>query len=59
MEQSSEARSNGRNLVVEMRNQVIKEINEAERDLRKVQAVLADFDEETIRIIRANAGLDD
>jgi hypothetical protein len=59
MEQSSEARSNGRNLVIEMRNQVIKEIDEAERDLRKVQAVLGDFDEETIRIIRANAGLDD
>lgn len=59
MEQSSEARSNGRNLVVEMRNQVIKEIEEAERDLQRVQAVLADFDEETVRIIRANAGLDD
>lgn len=59
MEQSSDARSKGRNLVIEMRNQVIKKIEEAERDLRKVQAVLADFDEETVRIIRANAGLDD
>ena len=59
MEQSSEARSDGRNLVVEMRSQVIKEIDEAERDFQKVQAVLADFDEETVRIIRVNAGLDD
>lgn len=59
MEQSSDARSKGRNLVIEMRNQVIKKIEEAERDLRKVQAVLVDFDEETVRIIRANAGLDD
>jgi hypothetical protein len=59
MEQSSKARSGGRNLVVEMRNQVLKEIKEAERDLQKVHRVLGDFDEETVRIIRANAGLDE
>jgi hypothetical protein len=41
-----------------MRNQVIKELKEAERDLEKVEAVLSDFDQETVRIIRANAGLD-
>jgi hypothetical protein len=58
MEQSAEARASGRNLVVEMRNQVLKEIEEAERDLRKVEAALADFDDATVKIIRANAGLD-
>lgn len=59
MEQSAEARSGGRNLVVEMRKQVLKEIEEAERDLQKVQHVLGDFDEATVKIIRANAGFDD
>lgn len=59
MQQASAARSGGRNLVAEMRNQVIKELQEAELDLQRVAAVLGDFDEETVRIIRANAGLDD
>jgi hypothetical protein len=27
--------------------------------LQKVDAVLGDFDEETVKVIRANAGLDD
>lgn len=58
MQEASAARSDGRNLVVEMRNQVIKELKEAELDLERVEAVLGDFDQETVRIIRANAGLD-
>jgi hypothetical protein len=58
MQQASAARSGGRNLVVEMRNQVIQELKEAELDLEKVEAVLSDFDDETVRIIRSNAGLD-
>jgi hypothetical protein len=58
MQQASAARADGRNLVVEMRNQVIQELKEAELDLQKVEAVLSDFDEETVRIIRSNAGLD-
>lgn len=58
MEQASDARTSGRNLVAEMRNQVIKELEEARRDLKKVEAVLKDFDEDTVRIIRSNAGLD-
>ena len=58
MQQASAARSDGRNLVAEMRNQVIKELEEAELDLQKVEAVLRDFDDETVRIIRSNAGLD-
>ena len=58
MQEASAARCDGRNLVAEMRNQVIKELKEAELDLERVEAVLSDFDQETIRIIRANAGLD-
>lgn len=58
MQQASAARSDGRNLVAEMRNQVIKELREAELDFQRVEAVLNDFDEETVRIIRSNAGLD-
>lgn len=58
MQQASAARSDGRNLVAEMRNQVIQELQQAELDLQQVEAVLSDFDEETVRIIRANAGLD-
>jgi hypothetical protein len=57
MQLASAARADGRNLVVEMRNQVIQELKEAELDLQKVEAVLSDFDEETVRIIRSNAGL--
>jgi hypothetical protein len=40
-----------------MRNQVIQELKEAQLDLEKVEAVLSDFAEETVRIIRSNAGL--
>ena len=58
MQQASAARSDGRNLIVEMRNQVIEELKEAELDLERVEAVLGDFDDETVRIIRSNAGLD-
>ena len=58
MQQASAARSDGRNLIVEMRNQVIEELKEAELDLERVEAVLGDFDDETVRIIRSNVGLD-
>ena len=58
MQEASAARSDGRNLVAEMRNQVIQELKQAEVDLERVEAVLSDFDEETVRIIRSNAGLD-
>ena len=54
-----EARSVGRNLVAEMRNQVLKELDEARLDLSRVEDAIGAFDDKTVRIIRSNAGLDD
>ncbi len=59
MAEVREARLAGRNLVVEMRNQVLKELDEARLDLARVEDAVNQFDQETVRIIRANAGLDD
>ena len=57
--QAREARLVGRNLVVEMRNEVLKELDEARLDLARVEDAIGAFDDETVRIIRANAGLED
>ena len=54
---ADEARGRGRNFVVEMRNQVIEELEQARADLEKVEEALAGFDGDVVKLIRANAGL--
>ncbi len=59
MAQVKQARLAGRNLVVEMRNEVLKELDEARLDLARVEDAVNGFDDETVKIIRTNAGLGD
>lgn len=57
MREADDARRHGRNYIVEMRRQVLDETQQAEQDLQEVEQALAAFDQETVKIIRANAGL--
>ena len=51
------ARAVGKNFIVEMRKQVLHELEEAEADLAKVEDALASLDGEVVKIIRSNSHL--
>lgn len=55
--EADEARRKGGNYIVEMRRQVLEETEHAEKDLVAVEEALAQMDDETVKIIRSNAGL--
>ena len=55
--QADEARARGRNIIAEMRAQVIAELDEARKDLAQVEEALAGLDDATVKIIRTCAGL--
>jgi hypothetical protein len=57
LRQAQQARRHGRNMIAELRNQVVQELDQARQDLQRVEAALADLDGDAVRIIRANAGL--
>ncbi len=58
MREAREATKQGRNLVVEMRNRVLAELEQAKSHLEKVEeAIRAEFDAKTVLEIRRRAGL--
>lgn len=59
MREAQDARSKGRNYIVEMRRQVLDETEQAQRDLEGVEQALAELDQETVKVIRANSGLEE
>ena len=58
MRESNAARVQGRNWVIELRNQVVDRLNEARLELRRVSEAVKELDEKTARIVRLRAGLE-
>ncbi len=58
MRESDEARMQGRNWVIELRNRVVDQLNEARLELRRVSEAVKELDEKTARIVRLRAGLE-
>ena len=53
MEEHERRRAVGRNLIVEMRRQIATELEEAQRELERLDAALGDLDEDLRQVVRA------
>lgn len=58
MREADEARIQGRNWVIELRNRVVDQLNEARLELRRVNEAVKELDKKTARIVRLRAGLE-
>ena len=58
MREADAAQARGRNWVVELRNQVVDQLNDARIELRRVREAVNELDPKVSRIIRLRAGLE-
>ena len=58
MRAADAAQVQGRNWVIELRNQVMDQLNDTRLELRRVREAVNDLEVKTARIIRLRAGLD-